>query len=81
MPGPSTPGQAALTKQQLTPGISSSGDSYAVPLPPGVEPGAIKASDDILTTWRTFATALGQTAPGHVNRARQAIDGLRRFGG
>jgi hypothetical protein len=79
MPGPSTPGQAALTKRQLTPGISGTGDSFNEQAETQKEINI--ASSDILTTWRTFATALGQTAPGHVNRARRAIDGLRRYGG
>ena len=81
MPGqPPVAGQI-ITANQHRVGIGATGDSYAVPLPKGVEPGAIAATDNILTSWRTFATSLGQTAPGHVNRAQRAIRGLGRFGG
>lgn len=82
MPGPSTPGQAAQTQKQLAgPKISGAEPSYVGLHPTGDTATANAVIDSVEQGWRTLATAIGETAPGHVNRTRRAITALKRYGG
>ena len=66
---------------QHPPKISGTGQSYGPSDPRLVQEKSSPGTDSIPNVWRTFITALGQTAPAHVNRTRRAITHLRHYGG
>ena len=63
------------------PKISGTGASYVGLHPTGPPTEQKLVTDEVTATWRTFTTALGEVAPAHVDRIRNATHNLRRYGG
>lgn len=82
MPGPPSPGTAKVLAGQVHPQkISGTGESYGPPAPGSDAAKRQLVTDEVTATWRTFATALGQSAPHGLGRIQRASSALRRYGG
>jgi len=82
MARPKNPYQSQFNVQHptITHRVSVSDGVYGPPEPTGTQAAKV-ATDELLDSWRTLATAIGQSAPHNLNRAQTAISGLRRYGG
>jgi hypothetical protein len=82
MPGPSTPGQAALTKKQLsrTKTTTNAAASFEGPVS-ATEKYVQNGSQHIYGPLKGLAWVVGQSGPSFVNRGNRAIRALKRYGG